>query len=51
MFGGTAGVAYDVCYHQACDTLGNVNMTAPDVNSDAIADSVARYAFNTTAIP
>jgi len=51
MFGGTAGVAYDVCYHQACDTLANVNMTALDVNSDAIADSVARYAFNTTAIP
>ena len=50
-FGGTAGVAYDVCYHQACDTLANVTMAALDVNSDAIADSVARYAFNTTAIP
>ena len=51
LFGGTAGVAYDICYHQACDTIANVNPTAFDVNADAIADSVARYAFNTTAIP
>ncbi|MEV4159767.1 M28 family metallopeptidase [Nonomuraea dietziae] len=51
MFGGTAGVAYDICYHQACDTITNVNATALDVNSDAIADSVARYAFNTRNLP
>jgi aminopeptidase Y len=51
LFGGTAGVAYDICYHQACDTLASPNMTAFDVNADAIADSVARFAFNTTAIP
>ncbi len=23
LFGGTAGVAYDICYHQACDTIAN----------------------------
>lgn len=51
LFGGTAGVAYDVCYHQACDTIANVNLTALDVNADAIADSTARFAFNTRAIP
>ncbi|WP_395104134.1 M28 family metallopeptidase [Actinomadura sp. SCN-SB] len=51
LFGGTAGVAYDVCYHQACDGLANVNRTALDVNSDAIADSTARYAFTTKGIP
>jgi aminopeptidase Y len=51
LFGGTAGVAYDVCYHQACDTIANVNDTALDVDSDAIADSVARFAFNLRAIP
>jgi Zn-dependent M28 family amino/carboxypeptidase len=51
LFGGTAGVAYDVCYHQSCDTLANPNQTALDVNSDAIADSTARYAFNLTSIP
>ena len=26
-FGGQAGVQYDECYHQACDTIGNVDMT------------------------
>ncbi|GIH26568.1 aminopeptidase [Acrocarpospora phusangensis] len=51
LFGGTAGVAYDICYHQACDTITNPNMTALDVNADAIADSVARYAYNTRNIP
>src|SRR5690606_14061144 len=25
VYGGDAGVAYDACYHQACDTLANVN--------------------------
>ena len=29
----------------------NPNMTALDVNSDAIADSAARYGFDTSAIP
>ncbi|MFI6495844.1 M28 family metallopeptidase [Nonomuraea typhae] len=46
LFGGQAGVAYDVCYHQACDTRANVNMTAVDVNADAIADSVARHSLD-----
>ncbi|MGW0807644.1 M28 family metallopeptidase [Nonomuraea sp. NPDC002799] len=51
LFGGTAGVAYDVCYHQACDTIANINDTALDVDLDAIADSTARYALNLRAIP
>ncbi len=51
LFGGTAGVAYDICYHQACDTIANPNLTALDINADAIADSTARYAFNLTSIP
>lgn len=28
MFGGRAGVAFDPCYHQLCDDVGNVNTTA-----------------------
>jgi aminopeptidase Y len=51
LFGGSAGVAYDACYHLACDTITNVNLTALDVNADAIADSTARYAFNLSTIP
>jgi len=49
-FGGTAGVAYDPCYHQACDTYANNNNTALDVNSDAIAYAVLQYAMNTSDV-
>ncbi|MGA8850609.1 MAG: M28 family metallopeptidase [Aeromicrobium sp.] len=37
MFGGTAGVAYDVCYHSACDDIGNVNTKALQEMGDAAA--------------
>jgi Zn-dependent M28 family amino/carboxypeptidase len=50
LYGGTAGVAYDHCYHQACDTIDNVNAYALDVNGDAIATVLARYAFDTSDI-
>lgn len=36
-WGGTAGQAFDRCYHQACDTTANVHVTALDRNTDAIA--------------
>lgn len=39
-WGGTAGEAFDPCYHQACDTVANIDETALDRNSDAIADAV-----------
>lgn len=45
-FGGEAGVAYDACYHLACDDLSNINMTAFDNNIDVIADAVGRYAHD-----
>jgi aminopeptidase Y len=50
LFGGTAGIAYDPCYHQACDAFANVNLYALDVNSDAIAYAVLQYAMNTEDI-
>lgn len=33
MFGGEAGAWYDPCYHQLCDDVGNVNLTAWELNS------------------
>jgi aminopeptidase S len=39
-WGGTAGVAFDRCYHASCDTTSNINVTALDRNSDAIAYAV-----------
>ena len=29
VYGGTAGEPYDACYHQACDTINNVNTDGP----------------------
>ena len=50
LWGGTAGVAYDPCYHQACDTYANNNDTALDVNSDAIAYATLQYAMSTSDV-
>jgi Zn-dependent M28 family amino/carboxypeptidase len=44
IFGGTAGVAYDHCYHLACDTVDNLNLTALDQFSDAVAHSTLSFA-------
>ena len=46
-WGGVAGQAYDPCYHQLCDNLGNVDRTALDRNSDAIAFVLGSYAIST----
>lgn len=50
IWGGTAGLAYDPCYHQACDTYANVNTHALDVNADAVAFAVLQYAMSTEDI-
>ena len=49
-WGGTAGIAYDPCYHAACDTLGNVDRTAFDRNIDAMAYAIGKYALSTADV-
>jgi Zn-dependent M28 family amino/carboxypeptidase len=44
-YSGTAGVAYDHCYHQACDTIDNVNTTAFDQMSDAAVTALTQLAL------
>ncbi|MFJ1735028.1 M28 family metallopeptidase [Streptomyces sp. NPDC088254] len=39
-WGGTAGQAFDRCYHSSCDTTANVNDTALNRNADALAYAV-----------
>jgi Zn-dependent M28 family amino/carboxypeptidase len=39
-YGGTPGIAYDPCYHQACDTFANNSHAALDSMSDAAAHVV-----------
>lgn len=50
IWGGTAGQAYDPCYHQACDSIANFNEEALDVNIDAIALAVQAYAWSTESV-
>ena len=50
IWGGTAGMAYDPCYHQVCDTFANVNLGALDVNADAVAYATLQYAMSTSDV-
>jgi Zn-dependent M28 family amino/carboxypeptidase len=49
-YGGVAGVAYDPCYHRACDTYDNASDEALDVNADAVAAATLHFAMNTSAV-
>ncbi|MCF6524152.1 M28 family metallopeptidase [Streptomyces sp. JJ36] len=40
MWGGTAGRAYDPCYHSSCDTTSNIDDDALNRNADAIAHAM-----------
>jgi Zn-dependent M28 family amino/carboxypeptidase len=50
VYGGMAGVAYDPCYHQACDTITNLSSTALDQMSDAIAHSTLVFALTKSSV-
>ncbi len=50
LYGGLAGAAFDPCYHQACDTIENINDVALDQMSDAAAAAVIRLAQSNTSI-
>jgi Zn-dependent M28 family amino/carboxypeptidase len=45
VYGGTAGVAYDHCYHQACDTINNLNHMGFDEMSDAAVTALTQLAL------
>nr|WP_316521573.1 M28 family peptidase [Kitasatospora sp. K002] len=39
-WGGTAGRSYDSCYHQSCDTTGNVDATVLNRSADGVAYTI-----------
>jgi aminopeptidase S len=49
-WGGTT-TAFDRCYHSSCDTTSNINDTALDRNSDAIAHAIWTLSSGTTPPP
>ena len=50
MFGGTAGIAYDSCYHSACDNITNLNLEAFTLNAKCIGYMVGTYAKDLSLI-
>jgi len=50
VYGGTAGVAYDACYHLACDDIANISKTGLNQLAKAAADSVMNLALRTDDI-
>jgi Zn-dependent M28 family amino/carboxypeptidase len=43
IFGGKAGEPWDPCYHQACDTIDNVNFMVMEEMARAAAHALAMY--------
>ena len=50
LYGGTAGVAFDPCYHQACDTFANLNTQVFGEMKDASADVLLTLAMTKNPI-
>jgi Zn-dependent M28 family amino/carboxypeptidase len=50
IWGGSADLAFDPCYHEACDDIANVSEEALDVNSDAIAFAMLTFGFSTRRV-
>ncbi|KAI1865762.1 hypothetical protein JX265_008085 [Neoarthrinium moseri] len=50
-FGGKAGDWFDPCYHQLCDDVSNLNLTAWEANAKLVAHSVATYAVSFKGFP
>jgi len=50
LYGGTAGAAFDPCYHQACDTLANLNLKGLAEHKDAAVHAIATFAQTTSAV-
>jgi Zn-dependent M28 family amino/carboxypeptidase len=50
IYGGTAGLAYDPCYHQACDTIDNLSEAALNEMSDAAAHATLVFAMTKSAV-
>jgi aminopeptidase S len=50
-WGGTANSAYDSCYHQACDTTGNINATLLNRAADGVAATIWQTSVSGTTTP
>lgn len=51
LWGGEAGIAYDINYHSAGDDIANLNVGAWIQNTKAAAHAIVTYALSTEGIP
>ena len=50
LYGGTAGVAFDKCYHQLCDDMTNLNDRGLREHKDAAVHAILTFAQTTSAV-
>ena len=50
LYGGTAGIPFDPCYHQLCDILDNISEVGLDEHSDAAVDAILTFAQTNSAV-
>jgi len=50
LYGGTAGVPFDKCYHQLCDDLSNINDQGLSEHSDAAVHAILTFAQTDSAV-
>jgi len=51
LWGGRAGVPFDVCYHRPCDTTSNINRVAYERMLNALAYGVGAFATDLNGLP
>lgn len=50
IYSGTAGAAYDACYHRARDDIDNIDVQVLDQMFDAVAHAVSTLSTSTKSI-
>jgi Zn-dependent M28 family amino/carboxypeptidase len=50
LYGGEADVPFDICYHQLCDRLTNINDTGLEEHSDAAVHAILTFAQTESAV-
>ncbi|MHC1563163.1 M20/M25/M40 family metallo-hydrolase [Actinomycetospora sp. C-140] len=51
LWGGQAGAPFDPCYHQACDTVDNINRPMLDRMVDTLAYGIGAFALDLNGVP
>ena len=50
LYGGTAGLPFDPCYHQLCDTLANISELGLEEHKDAAVHAILTFAQTNASV-